>query len=90
MTEHDLLIGAHEAVVAGLGEDVGLLVGVVAGVQVGPADPTAPDVEQDLSLARSGCRKVDDLKLGVLAGDGLHAQRRLTRRAGCRRMAEGA
>ena len=90
VTEHHLLIGAHEAVVAGLREELRLLVGVVASVQVGPADPTAPDVDQDLSLLRSGCRKVDDLKPRVLAGDRLHAQRRLTRRAGCRPMAEGA
>ena len=46
VAEHDPLVGAHEAVVAGLREHVGLLVGVVARVQVGPADAAAQDVEQ--------------------------------------------
>ena len=41
MAQDDPLVGAHEAVVARLDEDVGRLVGVVAGVEVGPADPAA-------------------------------------------------
>ena len=76
VAEHDPLIGAHEAVVAGLGEHVGRLVGVVAGVEVGAADPAAQDVEQHLPLARLGRWQVDQLELRVLAGDRLHARAR--------------
>ena len=35
------MIGAHEPVIAGLHQDVGLRVGVMARMQVRAADPTA-------------------------------------------------
>ena len=72
MAQDDPLVGAHEAVVARLDEDVGRLVGVVACVEVGPADPAAQHVEEDLPLCRLGLLEVRDLELRVFADDRLH------------------
>ena len=82
MAEHDPLVGAGEAVVAGLGEHVGLGVGVVAGVEVGAADPAPGDLEQHLPLGWSGVGEVDDVEITVLAGDRPHAGRRLSSNGG--------
>ena len=54
--EHDLLVRAHGAVVAGFGRYVGEFVAVMAGVQVGAADAAAQDVDQQLALGRGRCR----------------------------------
>jgi len=77
VTEHHPLIGAHEAVVAGLSEHLGRLIGVVAGVQVRPADAATQHVDEHLALARHGRWQIDELELRVLASDRLHAATRL-------------
>ena len=82
MAEHDLFMGAGEAVVARLGEHVGLGVGVVAGVEVRPADPAAGDLEQHLTLVGFGLGQVDDVEVAVMAGDGPHDGSRLSSKAG--------
>ena len=87
VAEDDPLIGPHEPVVSRLREKLRLLVGVVTGVQVGSADPAAPDVDQDLPLRRFGRGQVDDLELRLFAGDRLHARKPLKPRSGCRRTA---
>ena len=90
VAEHDPLVGAHEAVVAGLREHVGLLVGVVARVKIGAADPAARDVDEHLALGGLGCRQVDFLEPRALAGDGLQAASPVIPAAGCRRTAAAA
>ena len=54
VADDDLLVGAHEVVVAGLRDHVGELVAVVARVQVRAADAAAQHVEQHLALPGSG------------------------------------
>jgi hypothetical protein len=76
VAEDDRLVRAHEVGVAGLGHHVGDFVAVVAGVQVGAADAAAEDVDQQLSLRRHRGRLIDDFKLRVGAGDGLHLAER--------------
>ena len=70
--EHDAAIGAHEVVVADLVEHVGELVGVVAGVQVGSANPAAQHSERHLSSLRMRRRYIGQLQLGLVAGNRLH------------------
>lgn len=73
MTEDDPLIGAHEVPVADLIQDGSEFVAVVSGVQVGPADAAAQDLEQHLPALGLRGRQVGDLELGGSARDGSHA-----------------
>jgi hypothetical protein len=52
VTEHHVLIRSHEGVVAQFGHHVGEFVAVVARMQVGSADATPKDVDQQLTLGR--------------------------------------
>jgi len=52
--EYDLLVGAHRAVVAGLRRDLGQLIGVMPGMEVGPADAAAQDLDEDLAAPGVG------------------------------------
>jgi hypothetical protein len=52
VAEHDPLVTGHEPVVSGLVEHVGEFVAVMAGVQVGAADPAAPRLDEHLPLVR--------------------------------------
>ena len=70
--EHHLLTGSHEAVVADRRQRVRLGVGVQAGVQVGPADAAAEDVEDDLAGGGLRISQLDQLELGMLDGDSPH------------------
>ena len=70
--EDDLLVGAHEPVVAGLDHEIGELVAVVARVEVRAADAAAQDLDRDLALCGLGVREVDDLKLRTFASDRPH------------------
>ena len=90
VAKHHLLTGAHEAVVADLRQHVGLRVRVVTDMQVGPADAAAKDVDDDLAGAGLRVRQVDELQLGVLAGDRLHRATSLMRAGGWRRRAAAA
>ena len=66
VAEHDSLVRASEAVVASLGQHVGLGVGVVSGVEVGPADAATGHIEQYLPGTRGGVSEFDDVQVGVL------------------------
>ena len=72
MPEHHLLAGPHEAVVADRSQRVRLGVGVQPGVQVGPADAAAEDVEDDLSGGGLRVGQLDQLELRILDGDSPH------------------
>jgi hypothetical protein len=72
VAEYDLLLRAHETVVAAAHHEVVPVVAVVACVKVRAAYSAAEDAEQDLALLRDRIRPLDDLQFGVLADDGLH------------------
>ncbi len=72
MTHDDRLAGAHEVGVAGRCRRVGHVVAVVAGVQVGAADPAGEDLEHDLPLAGHGVGQVAHVEGTALADQGPH------------------
>src|SRR5438270_4572148 len=72
VAEHDRLVGAGEALVAGLGRHLGPVVHAVARVQVRATDPAPQHPEADLSALGHGLGPVFDPELGVLADNGLH------------------
>jgi hypothetical protein len=72
VTEHNALVGAHEAVVAELRHDVRRLVAVMARVEVRSAYPAAQHLDQHLPSAGLGVGQVDHLEFGLVAGHGLH------------------
>ena len=75
VTEDDLLVRAHEVLVARLDHHVGELVAVMARVEVRAADAAAKDVDQKLALAGHRRLALDDRELGLVAADRLHDSR---------------
>jgi hypothetical protein len=57
-------------------------IGVVSGVQVRAADPTAGDLKQHLTLGRFGIGQVDDGEVVLVASDRSHDGRRLSSKDG--------
>ena len=70
--EDDGLVGAAEAVIAQLHRHLGPLVDPVPRVQVGPADPAAGYLDPHLAGPGVRLRQLDQVELGVLAGEGSH------------------
>jgi hypothetical protein len=70
--QHDPVLQPHEVGVAHLAEGVGGDVAVGARVQVGAADSTAQDVEQDLAGPGLEVGDVGDVELAFVGGDGSH------------------
>ncbi len=64
--------GPHELVVVELLHHLGQPVAVLAGVQVGAADPAAQHAEHQLPLVGARVRQLDHRQLGVLTRDGSH------------------
>ena len=72
VAEHDLLLGAHQVVVADLLHQVGETVGLCARVEVGAADAGASYLHEEVSGTRHRVGEVGDRQRAPGAGDCLH------------------